>query len=65
MDGLVLIDSTKNKTRQGFCMDTDQAYATMEEANQIIEDFPVSKYAIYTILFLLEIALCFAVLYAI
>lgn len=45
-------------------MDTDKAYGRMEEANRIIEDFPVKKYAIYTILFLLEIALCFAVLYA-
>ena len=50
--------------RQVFCMDTAKAYGTMEEANRIIEDFPVKKYAIYTILFLLEIALCFAVLYA-
>ncbi len=45
-------------------MDTAKAYGRMEEANRIIEDFPVKKYAIYTILFLLEIALCFAVLYA-
>ncbi len=44
-------------------MDTTQAYGKMEEANRIIEDFPVKKYAIYTILFLLEIALCFAILY--
>ena len=51
--------------KQSFCIDTDQAYGTMEEANRIIEDFPVSKYAVYTVLFLVEIALCFAVLYAI
>ncbi len=45
-------------------MDTAQAYGKMEEANRIIEDFPIKKYAIYTILFLVEISLCFAVLYA-
>ena len=41
-------------------MDTEQAYAKMQEANRIIEDFPIGKYALYTILFLVEIALCFA-----
>ena len=46
-------------------MDTAKAYETMEEANRIIQDFPVNKYAIYTVLFLVEIALCFVVLYAI
>ena len=43
-------------------MDTAKAYGRMEEANRIIEDFPVKKYAIYTILFLVEIAICFAVI---
>lgn len=46
-------------------MDTAQAYETMQEANRIIEDFPVRKYALYTMLFLLEIAVCFGVLYVI
>ena len=46
-------------------MDPEQAYAKMQEANRIIEDFPVGKYAVYTILFLVEIALCFAIAYAI
>ncbi len=43
-------------------MNTEQAYKSMEEANRIIEDFSVSKYAIYTLLFLIEIAICFAIL---
>ena len=46
-------------------MKTDQAYKSMAEANRIIEDFSVKKYAVYTAIFLLEIALCFAVLYSI
>lgn len=46
-------------------MDTAKAYGTMEEANRIIEDIPVRKYALYTILFLLEIAACFGIVYAI
>jgi hypothetical protein len=49
----------------GMEMDTAQAYETMQEANRIIEDFPVRKYALYTMLFLLEIAVCFGVLYVI
>lgn len=44
-------------------MDTAKAYGTMEEANRIIEDFPVGRYAIYTVAFLVEIAICFALLY--
>ncbi len=44
---------------------TEQALDTMAEANRIIEDFPIGKYALYTILFLIEIAICFAVVYAI
>ncbi len=46
-------------------MDTDKAYGTMEEANRIFEDMPVRKYAIYSILFLLEIAACFGIVYVI
>lgn len=45
-------------------MNTEQAYSLMAEANKIIEDFPVRKYALYTILFLLEIALCFGIVYS-
>ncbi len=42
-------------------MDTNQAYEKMEEANRIIEDFTVRKYALYTVLFLLEVAACFGI----
>ncbi|MFZ2447009.1 MAG: hypothetical protein WAW37_11680 [Syntrophobacteraceae bacterium] len=42
-------------------MNTEQAYESMAEANRIIEDFSVKKYAVYTAIFLLEIAICFAV----
>jgi len=44
-------------------MDTEQAYGEMEEANRIIEDFPVGRYALYTMLFLGEIAICFAIIH--
>lgn len=40
-------------------METSAAKQVMEEANRIIEDFPVSRYALYTILFLVEVAACF------
>ena len=43
-------------------MDTVQAYGRMQEANRIIEDFPIGKYALYAILYLAEIALCFAII---
>ncbi len=46
-------------------MDTEQAYARMQEANRIIEDFPIGKYALLTVLFLAEIAICFAIIYSI
>lgn len=46
-------------------MDTEQAYGKMEEANRIIEDFSTGRYALYTVLFLVEIAICFAIVYAI
>jgi hypothetical protein len=45
-------------------MDTDKAYSRMSEANRIIEDFPIGKYALYSLLFLAEIAACFVVVYA-
>ncbi len=41
---------------------TEQATMVMQESNRIIEDFTVSKYAIYTVLYLIEIGLCFYVL---
>jgi hypothetical protein len=56
------IHQKAKQMRQVSCMDTAKAYGRMEEANRIIEDFPVKKYAIYTILFLVEIAICFAVI---
>ena len=40
-------------------MDTDKAYSRMQEANRIIEDFSMGKYALYSLLFLAEIAACF------
>ncbi len=50
--------------KAGFLMDTAQAYDKMQEANRIVEDFPVGRYALFTILFLVEIAICFAIIYA-
>jgi hypothetical protein len=35
------------------------AIHVMEEANRIIEDFSIKKYAIYITLFMVEIGLCF------
>lgn len=35
------------------------AIRVMEEANRIIEDFPLHKYVLYVGLFLLEIAIAF------
>ncbi|MDR3554200.1 MAG: hypothetical protein P4L55_05560 [Syntrophobacteraceae bacterium] len=49
----------------GFQMETDKAYSRMAEANRIIEDFPMGKYALYSLLFLAEIALCFLAVYVI
>ena len=46
-------------------MDTEQAYGKMQEANRIIEDFPVGKYALNMVLFFAEIAICFAIAYVI
>ncbi|MCE5242525.1 MAG: hypothetical protein ABFD98_16130 [Syntrophobacteraceae bacterium] len=40
-------------------METSAANQVMQEANRIIEDFSVGRYALYTILFLVEIAVCF------
>jgi hypothetical protein len=53
---------TMDFRRQVFCMDTAQAYGKMQEANRIIEDFPIGKYALYAILYLAEIALCFTII---
>lgn len=36
-----------------------EATQIMQEANRIIEDFSVGQFAVYTSLFLVEIALCF------
>ncbi len=41
---------------------SEPAIKAMQNANQIIEDFTINKYAIYTVLYLVEIALCFYVL---
>ncbi len=46
-------------------MNTEQAYKTMAESNRIIEDFSIGKYALFTLVFLLEITICFALLYKI
>jgi hypothetical protein len=46
-------------------MDTEQAYGKMEEANRIIEDFPIGKYALNMVIFFTEIAICFGIIYAI
>jgi hypothetical protein len=35
------------------------ALQVMEEANRIIEDFPLHQYVLYAMLFLLEIAIAF------
>lgn len=35
------------------------AVRVMEEANRIIEDFPLHQYVLYAMLFLLEIAVAF------
>lgn len=45
-------------------MNTELAYKKMQQSNRIIEDFPVGKYALYTVLFLAEIAVCFAIIYS-
>ena len=46
-------------------MTTEQAYGKMQEANRIIEDFPIGKYALNMVIFFAEIAICFAISYAI
>jgi hypothetical protein len=46
-------------------MDTEQAYGKMQGANRIIEDFPIGKYALNMVIFFAEIAICFAISYAI
>jgi hypothetical protein len=42
-----------------IAMDKNEAIREMEEANRIIEDFPTTKYGLYALLFLAQIALCF------
>ena len=46
-------------------MDTELAYAKMQEANRIIEDFPIRKYVLNMVIFFAEIAACFAIAYVI
>ena len=46
-------------------MDTEQASGKMQEANRIIEDFPIRKYVLNMIIFFVEIAVCFAIAYVI
>jgi len=46
-------------------MDTKQAYGKMQEANRIIEDFPIRKYVLNMLIFFAEIAVCFAIAYGI
>jgi hypothetical protein len=36
-----------------------RAMQRMQEANRIIEDFPVSRYALYLTLFLIQAGFCF------
>jgi hypothetical protein len=36
-----------------------EATQVMEQANKIIEDFSTQKYVLYTVIFLIEVALCF------
>jgi len=45
-------------------MSTENAYSKMQEANRIVEDFPAGKYALYAVLFLVEIAICFGIAYS-
>ena len=49
----------QNHSQGGNTMDTAEAYAKMQEANEIIQDFSIGQYALYLVLFLLETALVF------
>lgn len=40
-------------------MEPSEATHVMEEANRIIEDFPMQKYVLYAGIFTIEIILCF------
>lgn len=40
-------------------MQPSEALNVMEKANRIIEDFPISKYVLFAVLFTIETALCF------
>lgn len=42
-------------------VDTAQANEVMQEANHILEDLPVGKFAFYLLVFAVEIALCFGI----
>ena len=42
-------------------MNTAEANNVMQEANRIIEDFSPERSALYTLLFLVEIGLCFLI----
>ncbi len=50
----------KRLSFRGLRMNTVEANEVMQEANRIIEDFPVQKFVLYTVLFIVEIGLCFA-----
>lgn len=49
----------QNHSQGGNRMDTAEAYAKMQEANEIIQDFSIGQYALYLILFLIETAVVF------
>ncbi|NLI83677.1 MAG: hypothetical protein GX443_18630 [Deltaproteobacteria bacterium] len=40
-------------------MEESKALPVMEEANRILEDFSLSQFVAYTLVFLVEIVLCF------
>jgi hypothetical protein len=48
-----------NDVQQPAAAEQSRAMQQMAEANRIIEDFPVSRYALYLMLFLIQTALCF------
>jgi hypothetical protein len=49
----------QDESQKGSKMEITEAIRTMNEANKIYEDFPNSKYALYLILFTIQIALAF------
>ncbi|NLI34508.1 MAG: hypothetical protein GX422_17250 [Deltaproteobacteria bacterium] len=40
-------------------MEESKALPVMEEANRILEDFSISQFTLFTLIFLIEIAVCF------